>query len=86
MRDILIVALVCLNVALVITLVLGSAEPAKAQNEYYRPSNYTMVTGKMSSGNEVLYIVDMASQRLGACAGDCSITISGPAGREGGPP
>jgi hypothetical protein len=63
---------VCLNVALVLTLVLGAAEPAKAQNEYYRPSNYTMVAGKMSTGNEVLYVVDMASQRLAAWQWDHS--------------
>ena len=67
MNKLVVVALICLNVGLLFVLVFGQGTPtANAQASYYNETNYIMVTGRIETGYEVLYIIDMATQRLGA--------------------
>jgi len=63
MKKLLIVALVCINVALLLALVLGSGiRQAKAQG--FRTTDYIMLSGKIGGGQDALYVVDLARERL----------------------
>jgi len=67
MKKLVIAALICLNVGLLFALVFGQSTPtANAQNSYYNETNYVMAAGQIESGYEVIYVIDMATQRLGA--------------------
>ena len=65
MKNAVIVALVCLNLGLLAGLIAGAVAPAKAQDGYFLKTNYVMVTGKIESGHDTVYVIDLASQRLG---------------------
>ena len=66
MKRIAIVALIGVNVALLLALVLGAGVPnAHAQEGFFGAASYMMATGKQPGGNtEALYIVDVAQQRM----------------------
>lgn len=72
MKNVVIILMVCVNVGLILTLALTVVSPATAQEEYFPSSNYIFVTGQIETGYEVLYVIDMASQRLGAWSYDRS--------------
>ncbi len=66
MKKGLIVALVCVNVGLVAALVLvASAQPAEAQI-IGAGTDYLVVTGKISSDYEAVYVLDLSKMALGA--------------------
>ena len=66
-KSIVIGALICLNLGLLTALVfIQPTGEAEAQNTYFRESNYVMVAGQIETGYEVIYVIDMATQRLGA--------------------
>ena len=66
MKKAIIAALICLNVGLLAALVFGEATPpANAQANYYNETNYIMVAGQIETGLEVVYIIDMATQKIG---------------------
>jgi len=64
MRKALIVALVCINIALLAALI-GLNNRADAQT--LRGGNdYVMVTGRIEAGFDAVYVVDLKSRRLAA--------------------
>jgi len=67
MKKAIIAALICLNVGLLAVLVFGEATPAaNAQDAgYYNETNYIMVAGQIETGLEVVYVIDMATQKIG---------------------
>jgi len=66
MKKVIIAALICLNVGLLAVLVFGEATPAaNAQADYYNETNYIMVAGQIETGLEVVYVIDMATQKIG---------------------
>jgi len=67
MKKVLIVSLVGLNLALLAGLVLGGHSPAaQAQPAAWRTTDYLLFTGSIESDYDVVYVFDMASQKLGA--------------------
>jgi hypothetical protein len=63
----LIVALVCVNVALVASLVFVAAAPkAQAAGMLGGGTDYLVVTGKVSSSTEVVYVIDIARDAMAA--------------------
>ena len=73
MKKAVIIALVCVNVALLMALTWQMATPARAQDEgYYPPTNYVLVAGQIESGYELVYIIDMASRQLAVIRYDLS--------------
>ena len=66
MKRIVIVALVCANVALV-ALLLANVVPAAAYGQTERgASNYLMVTGQTENGYSVIYVLDLSTRLLAA--------------------
>jgi len=66
MKKKLIVALVCLNAALLLALMLGSnAQPAKAQ-ALRGGADYLLVTGKIGTTTDAVYVIDLAGRKLAA--------------------
>jgi len=67
MKRVVIVALIGLNLALLAALGIQAVRPAQAQDDiYYRRTNYVMVVGQSMGGKDIIYVIDVASQRLGA--------------------
>ena len=65
MKKAIIAALICLNVGLLAVLVFGEAAPAaNAQTGYYNETNYIMVAGQIETGLEVVYVIDMVTQKI----------------------
>jgi len=65
MKKALIVALVCINILLVAMLINSNATKAQAQTE--RGANdFVMVTGRVESGFEGVYVLDLKTRKLGA--------------------
>ena len=65
MKKALIVALVCINILLVAVLVNFNATTAQAQTE--RGANdFIMVTGRVESSFEAIWVLDLKTRRLGA--------------------
>jgi len=65
MKKALIVALVCINILLVAMLINSNATKAQAQTE--RGANdFIMVTGRVESSFEAVWVLDLKSRRLGA--------------------
>ena len=64
MKKTLILALVCVNAALLLALVLGS-QPAKAQ-AVRGATDYLLVTGRLTSTSDAIYVIDMAERKLAA--------------------
>ena len=66
MKKITIVLLVCVNVALLLTLMLGTGTPrARAQAGFFK-TDYIMFTGRSSGGKEAVFVMDVAAQRIAA--------------------
>jgi hypothetical protein len=65
MKKALIVALVCINILLVAVLVNFNATKAQAQTER-GANNFIMVTGRVESGFDAVWVLDLKSRRLGA--------------------
>ena len=63
MKQALIVALVCLNLALLVALVSGATAPAQAQSVGGR-SDYLLVNGMIGRGEDVMYVIDTGARRL----------------------
>ena len=72
MKNVAIILMVCVNVGLILALALTVVSPATAQEGYFPSSNYILVTGNIESGYAVIYVIDMATQRLGAWKYDLS--------------
>ncbi len=66
MKKLIIAALVVANLGLLAGLMIGESPDAQASNAYYPATNYVMVAGRLESGLEILYVVDMASQKMAA--------------------
>jgi hypothetical protein len=65
MKRTLVVLLVCLNLALLAAVVVVNVSPASAQTE--RGANdYIMVTAKVQSGLDAVYVIDLKTRRLAA--------------------
>lgn len=65
MKRAVIVVLVCVNVALLLTLMLGPTAPKKADAQVFGgASNYIVVTGKIGKDDEAVYVVDVARQQM----------------------
>jgi len=65
-KDIILVALVCVNVSLACTalvLYAADAEPVAQAATSNRAGDYIMVTGPVSQGREAVLIVDVVAQR-----------------------
>ena len=69
MKKLLIVALVCVNVCLLLTLIAGEGFLRKAEAQPLEgallQNNYIMLTGQIQQNNDAVYIIDMANRRLG---------------------
>ncbi len=64
MKQVLIVALVCVNAALLVALAFGpAATPAKGQAVGGR-TDYLMVTGSITQDNDAVFVIDLATRRL----------------------
>ncbi len=65
-KDIILIALVCVNVSLgstALALYVGDAEPAAHAATTMRYGDYVMVTGPITTGREALLIIDVVAQR-----------------------
>lgn len=64
-RKIMIITLLCVNIALIGTLVITSIPKAQAQQGTPFPTtNYIAVTSKVSKDLDALCIIDLASQQM----------------------
>ena len=64
MRNVLVVALMCLNAALLVALIAGWA-PEKAYGQVVG-ANYLVVTGNIQADYDAIYAIDLAQRRLAA--------------------
>ena len=69
MKKAIIAVLVCINVGLLATLILGANAP-EAQAYYgagaIMPNNTIMITGQIQRDEDAVYIIDMATEKLKA--------------------
>lgn len=75
MKKAVMIALVCVNVALLLALTLQITTTATAQDDegyYHPPTNYILVAGQIESGYELVYVIDMANRGLAAIQYDLS--------------
>ena len=78
MKKALIVALVCINVALLVTLVLGSHVPQARAQAFRGGANYLMATGHISTDVDAIYILNLGGRQLGAWRMDTNIRADRP--------
>jgi hypothetical protein len=71
MKKVMIVALVCVNIALVLALVFSLNEPA-AQAQLKGNADYMVVTGKVNDTLDALYVLDLGTLKLAAFQPDPS--------------
>ena len=64
MKKTLIAALVCVNVALVVALILGPGTPRAEAQPFRGAVDYLMITGQISDGYDALYVIDLAKRRM----------------------
>ena len=64
MRRTLIVALLCVNGALLLALVINAGETRATAQVFGGAADYLLATGQISAATEALYVVDLARQRL----------------------
>ena len=65
MRTVIIVVLVCINVALLLALMLGSAHTPRAHGQVIRGgSDYIMVSGKIRTNDDAVYVIDLRTRRM----------------------
>ena len=65
MARIMIAALVCVNVALLATLLVGAPEPAQGQ-VVGGGTDYMVITARIADGHEAVFIIDVGEQELAA--------------------
>lgn len=63
MKQVMIVALVCLNIALVAALVYSVNEPV-ANAQARGNADYMLVTGKMDYNTDAVFVFDLVQQKL----------------------
>ena len=66
MRNLLIGLLVCLNVGLLLMLLLGSGAGSADAQVIGGGTDYMVITGKIGSNHDAIFVIDVAQQRL-AC-------------------
>jgi len=72
MRDMkkeIIALLVCVNVGLLLALILGAGVPAARAYPgagSIMPNNTIIITGQIRDDEDAVYVIDMATERLGA--------------------
>ena len=66
MKQFLIATLVCVNVALLLVLMLGSDRPSAEAQVYGSGNDYVVTTGHISDTWDALYIIDRRTRKLGA--------------------
>jgi len=64
MKQAVIAALVCFNAALLLALMFGPGTPRADAQVYRGGTDYIMVSGRIGTDSEALYIVDLAQRRL----------------------
>ncbi|HET6430246.1 MAG TPA: hypothetical protein VFJ30_17650 [Phycisphaerae bacterium] len=62
MKQFILVALICLNAALIVALVAGPPTP-KAYGQVMG-SNYLVVSGRVDGDTEAVYMIDLSNRRL----------------------
>ena len=82
MKHCIIVALVCLNAALLVALVFG-ATTEKAYGQVLG-ANYLVVTGAINDDYELVYVLDLGTRRLAAWRFDRTKKQMVPIARGGG--
>ena len=80
MKQVIIVALLCLNAALLVALVVGTNSPATAQAVGGR-GDFAVTTGKLNLNLDVVYILDTASRRVAVLRYDRASNRMQPVGR-----
>ena len=66
MKKTTIILLVCVNVALLLTLMLGTGtDRARAQAGFFK-TDYIMFTGRSSGGKDAVFVMDVGTQRIAA--------------------
>lgn len=65
MKKALIVALVCVNIVLVAMLINFNVNNAQAQTER-GANNFILTTGRIESGFEAVYVIDLKTRKMGA--------------------
>ncbi len=61
-QKVVIVTLICLNIGLLVALIHFNTAPAYAQP--FRPTNFLVVTTKISSGLDALCVIDLNREKL----------------------
>ena len=64
MKTIVIMALLCVNVAMLAALLLGTSSPIAHAQVIGGGTDYTMVSGNSNAGYDVVYILDLNKRRL----------------------
>lgn len=64
MKRTLIIALVCVNLALLAALMLGAATPKAQAQVIGGGTDYLMITSQTSSNLDLVYIIDLGRRRL----------------------
>jgi len=64
MKNVVIVALLCLNAALLVALVFEAGTPPAQGQVIGGGTNYLMMTGKIGTDYDAVYVLDLAKQRL----------------------
>ena len=65
MKQALIVALVCLNLALLVATISATTAPAQAQAVGGR-GDYLLINCMIAKGEDIIYVIDTGSRRLAA--------------------
>lgn len=63
-KRVVILTLVCLNMALLGLLVFLNTPAASAQQTEFRSTDYLVVTGRVGEDLDALYVLDLAQQKL----------------------
>ena len=64
MKRVLIVTLVCVNLGLLATLMLGTATPKASAQAFRGGTDYLLMTGAIRSDYDAVYVIDLGKRRL----------------------
>lgn len=64
MKKLVIVALICVNVALVLALFLGRSEPTAKAQAIRGGTDYLLLTAKVNTDTDAVYVLDMAKRKM----------------------
>jgi hypothetical protein len=64
MKRTLIVTLVCVNVALLLALLLGTFTPNANAQVYRGAADYLMTIGRIGSDRDAVYVIDLDTRRM----------------------